>query len=172
MEDAEHLFQLDADPNVMEFISKGESTPRSTINEKILPRWLDLYRNQRPYGFWAIELLDSNSFIGWIHLRTDRISPPELELGYRLQRAAWGQGLATECAQAIIAMAFQTRLTHFISARTLQTNLASQRVMQKSGLSFREAFSYSTELLPSWTEEERRAVKYGIARETWARQVS
>lgn len=166
-DDVDVLFELDADPSVMRFISKGESTPRSTIEEKILPRWLELYQKPQPYGFWAIELLATGRFVGWIHLRTDRISAPELELGYRLCTSAWGQGLATECSRAIIAMAFQSELCDFISARTLQANLGSQRVMQKSGLTFREEFLYSSELLPGWTEAERRAVKYGISREAW-----
>jgi len=170
--DVDRLFQLDSDPTVMRFISKGESTPRALIEEKILPRWLELYRNPRPYGFWAVELLASNAFIGWVHLRTDRISPPELELGYRLRQSAWGQGFAAECSQALIAMAFERRLTDFISARTLETNLASQRVMRKCGLTFREKFLYSTDLLPGWTEAERRAVKYGIARDEWVRRTS
>jgi RimJ/RimL family protein N-acetyltransferase len=171
-EDVDVLFELDSDPNVMRFISKGESTPRATIEDKILPRWLELYRNPRPYGFWAIELLASNTFIGWVHLRTDRISPPELELGYRLHKSQWGQGLASECSRAIIAMAFETRLSDFISARTLRTNVASQRVMHKCGLSFCEEFTYSTELLPAWTDAERRAMKYGISREQWTRRAS
>jgi len=172
IEDIDNLFTLDSDPEVMRFISKGENTPRSLIEAKILPRWLELYRDPQPYGFWAIELIASGAFIGWVHLRTDRISPPELELGYRLHTAAWGRGLATECARAIIAMAFETRLSDFISARTLAENLASQSVMQKCGLSFREEFLYSTELLPGWTDTERRAVKYGISRAEWMRRAS
>jgi RimJ/RimL family protein N-acetyltransferase len=170
--DVDLLFELGSDLEVMRFISKGESTPRSMIEENILPRWLEYYRNPSPHGFWAIELLASDAFIGWVHLRTDRISPPELELGYRLQQKAWGRGLAAECSQAIITLAFEIRLTEFISARTLETNLASQRVMQKCGLTFREKFLYSTDLLPGWTEAERRAVKYGIARDEWLRRTS
>lgn len=71
-----------------------------------------------------------------------------------------------------MAMAFEARLSDFISARTLETNIASQRVMQKCGLTLRERFLYSTERLPGWTESERRAVKYGMSRDEWLRRSS
>jgi RimJ/RimL family protein N-acetyltransferase len=163
--DIELLVDLDSDPEVMRYISKGKATPRGVMEEKVLPQWLGLYRNPRPYGFWAVDLLGRGSFIGWVHLRADRISPLELELGYRLIRAVWDQGLATECSRALIAMAFEERLCDFICARTFKTNIASQRVMQKCGLALCEEFVYSNEVLPDWTEAERSAVKYGISRQ-------
>ncbi len=167
MADADLLFALDRDPEVMRHISKGAPTPREAIEQKILPGWLDFYRHPRPHGFWAIEWLSSGQFVGWVHLRPDRISAPELELGYRLARAVWGQGIASECARAVIDMAFAEQICEFISARTLEKNLGSQRVMQKCGLSFCEEFSYSLDLLPGWSEDERRAVKYGLSRQAW-----
>jgi RimJ/RimL family protein N-acetyltransferase len=164
--DIELLVDLDSDPEVRRYISKSP-TPREVVEEKVLPRWLDFYSKPRPYGFWAVEMLGPASFIGWVHLRADRISPLELELGYRLIRAVWGRGLATECSRALIAMAFEERLCDFICARTLKANVASQRVMQKCGLAFCEEFVYSKEILPDWSEAERSAVKYGISREDW-----
>ncbi|HEU4653254.1 MAG TPA: GNAT family N-acetyltransferase [Steroidobacteraceae bacterium] len=168
MADVDLLFALDRDPEVMRHISKGAHTPREAIEQKILPGWLELYRAPRPHGFWAIELLSSGAFVGWVHLRPDRISAPELELGYRLARAVWGQGIATECARAVIDMAFAEGICDFVSARTLKKNVGSQRVMQKCGLSFREEFSYSLDLLPGWSEDERHAVKYGLSCQAWA----
>jgi RimJ/RimL family protein N-acetyltransferase len=64
-------------------------------------------------------------------------------------------------------MAFVAGPCESISARTLKANLASQRVMMKCGLAFREEFTYSPELLPGWTAEERCAVKFGVSREEW-----
>jgi RimJ/RimL family protein N-acetyltransferase len=165
--DSALLVDLDSDPEVMRFISKGLGTPRDVIEQKVLPRWLEYYDQPQPYGFWAVELLASGSFIGWVHLRVDRISQQEWELGYRFSRSVWGRGFATECSRALIAMAFERRQCDFISARTLRANVASQRVMQKCGLSFCDEFLYSTDLLPGWSEAERWAVKYGISRENW-----
>jgi RimJ/RimL family protein N-acetyltransferase len=165
--DVDSLYGLDSDPEVMRFISKGQGTPREIIAQKVLPRWIQCYAHLPPFGYWAVETLSVGQFVGWVHLRTDRISPPELELGYRFMRSAWGLGFATECARALIEMAFTHDVCDRISARTLTGNRASQRVMMKCGLVFCEHFTYSQALLPGWSEEERCAVKFGASREAW-----
>ena len=88
--DAQLLFELDSDPEVMRFISRGEPTPLARIQNEFIPKYLDAYRRQPPQGFWAAHLRESGSFIGWFHLRPDKISAQEMELGYRLQRLVWG----------------------------------------------------------------------------------
>jgi len=159
-DDAPLLHALDSDPEVMRYISRGEPTPLETIVEKILPRWLALYELGEGIGVWAAHERATDDFVGWFHLRPDRLVPEEMELGYRLRRSVWGRGYATEGAQVLIDKAFAEWNVEKIVARTLVGNLASQRVMQKCGLRFEEAFWYPPEMLPDWTEEERRAVKY------------
>ena len=87
-----------------------------------------------------------------------------MELGYRLARKAWGRGLATEGARALVVKAFGEWNYDKVSARTLAVNLDSQRVMQKAGLIFESDFVFPANLLPEWTEAERRAVKYSLTR--------
>jgi RimJ/RimL family protein N-acetyltransferase len=167
MDDVELLFQLDSDPEVMRFISKGVPTPRETFESVYLPRMM-AYQNESPQrGFWAAHLRDSGEFIGWFHLRPDKISPEEMELGYRLVRRVWGRGLATEGSRALVKRAFGEWNYEKISARTLTANLASQRVMAKAGLVFECDFLFPVELLPEWTEEERQAAKYSMTREKY-----
>jgi RimJ/RimL family protein N-acetyltransferase len=171
-DDADRLVALDADPEVMRYISRGVRTPREVVVQKILPAWLALYSRPRPTGFWAVERRADGEFIGWFHLRPDRLSTPEQELGYRFFRHAWGQGYASEGGRALIAAGFATLACDVISARTLVTNLASQRVMHKCGMRFEEHFVYPHDMLPDWTEEERRAVKYSLGRATYERMAS
>ena len=161
-EDARFLFELDSDPEVMRFISKGVTTPWSTIETSILPRVLGYYRANPPQGFWAAHFLSNQECFGWFHLRPDKFSPAEMELGYRLKRDAWGRGLATEGARALVQRALHEWNYPKVSARTMAVNLASQRVMQKAGLQFEEEFFWSAELFPDFTEEERRGVKYSV----------
>lgn len=163
-EDAQLLCELDSDPEVMRFISKGEPTPLARIQQEIIPRFLDWYRQWPPRGFWAAHVRERGEFIGWFHLRPDKISPEEMELGYRLKRGAWGRGLATEGSRALLAKAFGEWSFTKVCARTLACNLASRRVMEKAGLRFERDFIYGTEILPGWTEQERRAVKYSSVR--------
>ena len=159
------LFELDSDPEVMRFITKGKPTPLEQIEKEILPRVLSYYQKSPTQGCWAAHLSGSDDFVGWFHLRPDKITPEEMELGYRLRRAAWGRGLATEGSRALVEVGFREWGCAKISARTLIGNLASQRVMQKAGLQFECEFVYSVEMIPGWTEEERRAVKYGLSLE-------
>ncbi len=163
VEDARLLFELDSDPEVMRFISRGQPTPLARIQNEIIPRCLDQYRQSPPRGFWAALLREGDEFIGWFHLRPDRISPGEMELGYRLKRSVWGRGLATEGARALLKRASGEWGYAKICARTLTSHLASRRVMEKAGLVFEAEFYYGEDLLPGWTEAERCAVKYSTA---------
>lgn len=163
--DAPLLFELDSDLEVMRFISQGRPTPLARIQNEFIPKFLDYYRRSPPQGFWAAHLRDGSGFIGWFHLRPDRISAAEMELGYRLQRNVWGQGLATEGSKALLENAFREWGYEKVCARTMVDNLASRRVMEKSGLKFECDFHYEADLLHGWVApDERRAVKYSVTR--------
>jgi RimJ/RimL family protein N-acetyltransferase len=171
IEDVDLLVALDSDPEVMRFITYGVPTPHATYSDVILPRWFALYESSPLLGYWAAEDRDTGGFLGWFHLRPDRIDPDEQELGYRFMRAAWGRGLASEGAAAVVRHGFESVAAEKISARTLAGNLASQRVMRKCGLAFERGFVYPDDLTPGSPESERAAVKYSITRADWlARQ--
>jgi RimJ/RimL family protein N-acetyltransferase len=169
-DDLERLVELDSDPEVMRYISYGIPTPRERYAQEILPRWFTLYAETPMLGYWAAETRVDGEFVGWFHLRPDRIDPGEQELGYRLCRAAWSQGLATEGSLAILAHGFERVGAETISARTLAGNAASQRVMQKCGLRFAGRFVYSAGVIPGRTDRERAAVKYSLTRSAWLAQ--
>jgi RimJ/RimL family protein N-acetyltransferase len=169
--DASLLFELDNDPEVMRFISKGKPTPLEKIQNVIIPKFLDYYRQSLPQGFWAAHVRESGDFIGWFHLRPGTLSVPEMELGYRLKRIAWGRGLATEGSRALLEKAFHEWGYEKVCAHTMADNLASRRVMEKAGLRFESDFHYPADMLHGWVEQdERRAVKYSITRADYFRQ--
>jgi RimJ/RimL family protein N-acetyltransferase len=170
VDDVDRLVELDSDPEVMRYITFGAPTPRESYLETYLPRWFEIYAKQPGRGYFAAELGGSGDFIGWFHLRDDRIEPEYLELGYRLRRSAWGQGLATEGGRALVDHAFATIGAERLSARTLERNLASQRVMQKCGLRTAGRFEYPQDLIAGRTKEERAAVKYALTRAEWRSQ--
>lgn len=169
--DIDLLVALDSDPEVMRFITYGVPTPRATYDDVILPRWFALYESSPLLGYWAAEGREGGGFLGWFHLRPDRMDPDEQELGYRLARAVWGRGLATEGAAAVVRHGFERAGAAKISARTLAGNFASQRVMRKCGLEFEKDFVYPDDAIPGRPEGDRAAVKYSITRAGWlARQ--
>jgi len=166
-DDLEHLVELDSDPEVMHFITGGRVTPREEVENEILPAFLGHYERYGGYGFWAAVEKSSGRFLGWFHLRPDEGAPPgEVELGYRLRRSAWGRGYATEGSRALIDKGFAELGAERVVASTMVVNLASRRVLEKSGLRFVRVFHqpwpYSIE------GEEEGDVEYALSRQEWA----
>ena len=130
-DDVDLLEALDSDPEVMRYITAGAPTPRATIVDAFIPRMLS--QATRPgLGFFVVS--DDTGPLGWAHLRNDTFEPAWAEVGYRLFRKAWGRGVATDIARTLTARAFDELGFSVVSARTLPTNLASRRVMEKAGL--------------------------------------
>ncbi|CAA9569693.1 MAG: Acetyltransferase, GNAT family [uncultured Thermomicrobiales bacterium] len=139
--DLDHLVELDADPEVMRFLTGGTPTPRDVIARDILPAFLAYYARGDRYGFWAAIEKATGAFLGWFHLRPLPGAPDdEPELGYRLRRAAWGRGYGTEGSRALIRKGFTELGVRRVIASTYEHNRASRRVMEKSGLAFVRAY--------------------------------
>ena len=51
--DADNLFDLDGDPEVMRFLTGGKPTPRDEVRDETLPRFLGYYERCEGFGFWA-----------------------------------------------------------------------------------------------------------------------
>jgi len=166
-QDIDRLVELDADPEVMRHISFGVPTPRERYEREILPRWRALQEAEPLLGYWAAETRAEGRFVGWFHLRPDRFDDGEQELGYRLLRAVWGRGLATEGGRALVAHGFLRVGADKISARTLAANLGSRAVMRKCGLAYECDFVYPEDVLAGRAEDERAAVKYSLTRRDW-----
>ena len=165
--DLERLVELDSDPEVTRYTSYGEPTPRERYEREILPRRLAYHESTPLVGYWAAETRGDGEFLGWFHLRPDRFDPGEQELGYRLKRAAWGRGYATEGGRALLGHGFRPVGAEKISARTLARNAGSLKVMRKCGLVFEREFVWPEDVLAGRPEEERAGVKYSITRVRW-----
>jgi RimJ/RimL family protein N-acetyltransferase len=167
-DDVELLVELDSDPEVMRFINGGRPTPREDIENEILPRILSYYERFDAYGYWAAEEKTTGEFVGWFALHPNEDSPPgEVELGYRLRRSAWGKDYATEGSRALVDKAFRELGAQRVRAETMSVNIASRRVMEKTGLKYVGTFHLE------WPEEiEGTAegdVEYASTRSDWER---
>ena len=167
--DADALYELDGDPEVMRFVTGGKSTPRDEIETEVLPAFLDYYERFAGFGFWAAIEKSTGEFLGWFHFRP----PPsggsdEVELGYRLRRSAWGKGYATEGSRALIRKGFTEFGVERVVAETMAVNIASRRVMEKSGLTHVRTFHQE------WPERiegsEHGDVEYALTEDDWRRQ--
>lgn len=167
-QDADLLVALDADPAVMHFITGGAATPREEVEQEWLPAFLAAYARGDGYGSWAVEEKPSRAFVGWYHLRpAPGAAPDEPELGYRLVRAAWGRGLASEGARALVDHAFTTLGAGRVVAECMVVHTASWRVMEKAGL--RRVRTFRQEWPVRIDGDELGDVEYALAREQWER---
>lgn len=136
-EDLDPYARICADPETMRYMSASGS-PRtsgqtSEIVSSIRQHWIDHH-----FGLWAVEEMRSGKFIGRIGLQYHKDWPGEhkVEVGWLLDKACWGDGLATEGAQASLAYGFENRKLERIISVALPENRASRRVMEKCGLTF------------------------------------
>ena len=84
---------------------------------------------------FAITLRTDQNFIGAIEIRLD----PEMEsgeLGFWIGKPYWGCGYCTEAAKAVVAYGFEVLKLEHICAYHFQNNLASGRVLQKTGMHY------------------------------------
>jgi RimJ/RimL family protein N-acetyltransferase len=138
--DAEELYNLDNDPDVMRFINGGIPTPRKVIQEKLLPVFL-LYDSKNPsFGFWAVTEKQTGNFLGWVSFRPTGSNPAEITLGFRFRKAVWGRGFAAEAASALIHKGFSEMGVQRVIATTYQDNWRSQRVLEKLGMTLVRKF--------------------------------
>jgi len=170
-DDAESLVDLDADPQVMRYITNGIATPREEVVKDLLPALLSYPRSTPGFGFWAAELRETGEFIGWFHLRPEPGQPAsEPELGYRLRRAYWGRGLATEGSRALIDHAFSIPETTRVVANTMAIHSASRKVMGRSGMTLPRI--YHADWPVRIDGDEFGDVEYAITRAQWLAQTS
>jgi ribosomal-protein-alanine N-acetyltransferase len=121
------------DPDVMRFIPRG-AWKRGEV-ESIFPRMVarrsDEWRNTG-YGMWAVVLKSSAAVIG--HCGLQRLEDSdEIEVYYLLDKPHWNQGIATEATLAALRFADELGLKNIVAV-AMPENGASQRVMQKAGM--------------------------------------
>lgn len=119
---------------------------------------------ERGWGVWAVELPGSLPFAGFIGLHVPAFEAPfmpAVEMGWRLARAAWGQGFATEGAAAAAAFAFEVLKLDALVAYTVPANTPSRRVMGRLGMWHDEPGSFDHPRMPA-AHPLRRHVLYRL----------
>jgi len=141
LDDADLLFELDQDSEVMRFINKGKKTTLQEVHEVFIPR-LKAYRNEvKGWGIWQVTLKDSGRYIGWVLVRpmaffSENPELENLELGWRFKRDIWGKGYATEAACALKEALINKGGIKKLSAIAVEANKASTNVMLKLGMRY------------------------------------
>lgn len=167
-DDADLLIELDSDPAVMRYLTGGAPTPPEEVRDLAIPSILAGYeRWDHDLGLFAAYEKDGGAFVGWFCLRPLRSGPrEEAELGYRLRRAAWGRGYATEVSQALLAKGFTELGIRMVWAETMTVNRPSRNVMEKLGMTLVESIPTPDDMM-AIEGSEHGGVRYEITQEQW-----
>ena len=165
-DDAENLFNLNSDPAVMRYLTGGRPTPREEIRDQVLPFHLAVYGRLDRLGTWAAESSASGEFLGWFHLRAEGGTDiSNVELGYRLRRAAWNKGYATEGSRALVEVAFTDLGVSRVFADVMTVNAASRHVLEKCGLTLVGTTPYDGPFDIEGAEQGQ--VEYALTKAEW-----
>lgn len=130
IEDAPHIFRLNATPEVMRFLGKREVYSSVELASEFLENYLKSTASL-PYARWAVIRKEDNSWLGWCGLKLHPNG--ETDLGFRLHLEHWGKGYATEAGRAWIERGFNEFDLPKLVAQTTSGNQGSQRVITKLG---------------------------------------
>lgn len=127
-EDRADFIDLERDAEVMRYLNGGHPLDQEEGDpdaDFLMPRGTEPH-------VWTARRTANDAFVGWFCLWPE--SEGLAELGYRLRRADWGQGLASEGALALVSWGFGSAGYDKIVATTMAVNQASRRVMEKIGM--------------------------------------
>lgn len=146
-EDRTPFAAMNADPEVMEHfpavLTRAES---DAMVDRIEAGFL-----AHGFGLWAVEIRATGAFAGFVGLLVpawDLPFLPAVEVGWRLARTAWGQGFAVEAARAALRYGFEVAGLEEVVSMTTTTNLRSQQVMRRLGMTRDPADDFDHPALP------------------------
>jgi RimJ/RimL family protein N-acetyltransferase len=159
--DLEPFAELNGDPEVMRHFPSLLTAAESNALAGKVSEMLE----QQGWGLWAVEVVDGPRFIGFVGLNEPRFDAhftPAIEVGWRLGRQHWGNGYATEAAQAAVGFGFGTLGLGEIVAMVAPANTRSRRVAERLGMTRDPADDFDHPRLPEGPL--RRHVLYRLAR--------
>jgi ribosomal-protein-alanine N-acetyltransferase len=159
--DAAAFAALNADPEVMD-----PPLPRAE-SDALIHHFEALFQSDG-FAFAAAELKQNGAFAGMIGLQRFDLDPvpgPCVEIGWRLPRALWGKGYATEAARAWLGHGFATLGLAEIVAFTEPANTRSLAVMRRLGMRRDPARDFSH---PEFPAEDPKLLFFALAREAWS----
>ncbi|MGY5047562.1 GNAT family N-acetyltransferase [Streptomyces sp. 900105755] len=134
-EDIAPMAAVNADPEVMRWIRDGGVRDEQQTRDGVRA-WEDEW-DSRGFGLFAVEIRSTGELAGFTGLSVPGFLPevlPAVEVGWRLGRAHWGQGLATEAAVAAVRFGFGECGLERIVSIVQVGNDASERIVTKLGM--------------------------------------
>lgn len=133
MDDREALLAITQEPDIFRYFPAKTAWDMEKVERNIqhqINHW-----KMFGYGQMAVTMRETGQLMGWCGLEFLN-DTKETEVGYLLGHAFWGKGFATEAARASVQFGLEEIGLKEIIGLTDPLNVASQRVLEKCGLSF------------------------------------
>lgn len=134
--DLEDCLRLDSEPGTLDCIDwpLAEGGWADAAAHRAFVRARTLHPYPPGLGYWVVARRERpDEFLGWVLLIPENAEGPEIEIGWRLMRAARGMGYATEAAAALVRHGFETLALHRIVAEMYRANGPSNAVARRLG---------------------------------------
>ena len=133
MEDVDPLYQILHEEDILRYFPNPNPPQRERVGQLIfnqLKHW-----RERKLGWWAVEPRFKKQLIGWCGLQF-LPETEETEVGFLISKVFRGQGFTTEAAEVSLLYGFEKLGLRRIVGIAHPENMASQRVLEKLGMSF------------------------------------
>lgn len=127
--DRDAAWAMAQDPEVMRYLPPLDRAGSDAMIDRMMAM-----QTEHGHTFWVMERKGDGALLGMCGFCPPRAPLVEHEIGWRLARAAWGQGYGTEAARATLAWAWAHRPIGSIVAITYRGNLRSRALMQRIGM--------------------------------------
>lgn len=137
--DCEALFKITQEENIFRYFPTQGAWQMEKVERYInhqLAHW-----KKYGYGHWAVTMRETGQLMGWDGLEFLPDSN-EIEVGYLFSKQFWGKGFASEATKSIVKFGIENVGIQEIIGLTHPENIASQHVLEKSGLMFTRQAMY------------------------------
>lgn len=145
--DLDSAMRIHLDPRTNRF-NASSRTPQEV--QALLGFWVEHWRHFG-FGYWAVARNEApQHVIGYGGIVRKQVGPHHgLNLYFRFEPEAWGRGLATEMAQAALALAFEQRTEPEVLGLVYVVNEPSRRALERVGMRCRQTLDEGPDLPPS-----------------------
>jgi RimJ/RimL family protein N-acetyltransferase len=137
--DVEALYKILQNPEVLRYFPASGSPSLEKVQKLVESQ--QTHWEKHGYGWWALAEGGVDALIGWCGLNylpdTD-----EVELKYLLSEEYWGRGIATEASRLSLEKWIATTEIEEVIGLVHPQNIASQRVLEKVGMTFANRAPY------------------------------
>ncbi|TCD15196.1 GNAT family N-acetyltransferase [Oricola cellulosilytica] len=167
--DGDLFFEINSDPEVMEFFVFRRTRPEA---DELLAKWVA--DADATLGFHAMELRTSGECLGFCGLQLAHVEPhlptKAVEIGWRLAKRHWGKGYVTEAAVKWTGYGLADLGLPEIVSYAAQDNRRSTAVMEQLGMRRDASGDFDHPRVPDTHPHLKRHVLYRITAEEWRKQ--